>query len=292
MPKLQSILAITDFSLGARHAVERSIRLADELKLSRVGVLHVLERGLVDGLRKLFGGSSDVPDSFEVGARQTLDRLLRDVEAPQGVEVEALLRSGRPLAAVLEAAEAFDMLVVGARGQAKRHRLALGTTSRALLRAHPEPVLVVRKPPKEPYRRVLVAIDFSDYSATALAWARTLAPTAALALVHVFDNPSPRSASYVRVSHEGLAKFRRRMRMKSEKRMEELLADLKGMTQPFDHLIVEGDPATLLLEQAQALEADLLVICKHARPTTEQFLLGSVTLRVLDDSHCDVLVVQ
>ncbi len=292
MPNVQSILAITDFSLGARHAVERSIRLADELEVSRVGVLHVLERSLVDGLRQLFGGASDLPDSFDVGARQTLQRLLREIDTPAGVQVEALLRSGRPLAAVLAAAEDFDMLVVGARGQTKRHRLALGTTSRALLRAHSEPVLVVREAPVGPYRRVLVAIDFSDYSEAALAWARTLAPNAALNLVHVFDNPSPRSASYVRVSHEGLAKFRRRIRMKAEKRMEELVAELQGLGQPFDHRIVEGDPATLLLEQASALEADLLVICKHARPSTEQFLLGSVTLRVLDDSVCDVLVVQ
>ncbi|MCC5886683.1 MAG: universal stress protein [Gammaproteobacteria bacterium] len=292
MPTVQSILAITDFSLGARHAVERSIRLADELGLSRVGVLHVLERGLVNSLRQLFGGASDLPDSFDVGARQTLDRLLRELDAPAGVQVEAMLRDGRPLAAVLAAAEDFDMLVVGARGQTKRHKLALGTTSRSLLRAHPEPVLVVREAPEGPYRRVLVAVDFSEYSETALEWARTLAPGASLNLVHVFDNPSPRSASYVRVSHDGLAKFRRRMRMKAEKRMEELVAELQGIGQPFDSRIVEGDPATLLLEQAAALEADLLVICKHARPTTEQFLLGSVTLRVLDDSHCDVLVVQ
>lgn len=292
MSTLQSILAITDFSLGARHAVERSVRLADELKLSRVGVLHVLERGLVDGLRQLFGGASDLPDTFEVGARQTLERLLREIEPPQGVNVEPLLRTGRALAAVLAAAEDFDMLVVGARGQTKRHRLALGTTSRALLRAHQEPVLVVREKPAGPYRRVLVALDFSEFSETALAWARTLAPGAVLQLVHVFDNPSPRSASYVRVSHEGLAKFRRRLRRKAEKRMEELLAELGDIQQPIDHRIVEGDPATLLLEQAEALEADLLVICKHARPTAEQLLLGSVTLRVLDDSRCDVLVVQ
>src|SRR6056297_3113901 len=94
MSTLQSILAITDFSLGARHAVERSVRLADELQLSRVGVLHVLERGLVDGLRQLFGGASDLPDTFEVGARQTLERLLREIEAAPGVNVEPLLRTG------------------------------------------------------------------------------------------------------------------------------------------------------------------------------------------------------
>ncbi|MCC5873535.1 MAG: universal stress protein [Gammaproteobacteria bacterium] len=292
MSTVQSILAITDFSLGARHAVERSVRLADELGISRVGVLHVLERGLMDGLRQLFGGASDLPESFDVGARQTLERLLREVDAPAGVELEALLRSGRPLTAVLAAAEEYDMLVVGARGQTKRQRLALGTTSRALLRAHPEPVLVVRESPTGPYRRVLVAIDFSAYSETALAWARTLAPSAALNLVHVFDNPSPRSASYVRVSHEGLAKFRRRLLLKAERRMEELAAELQDLGQPLDQRIVAGDPATVLLEQAAALEADLLVICKHARPTTEQLLLGSVTLRVLDDSVCDVLVVQ
>lgn len=110
MPTVQSILAITDFSLGARHAVERSVRLAGELGVSRVGVLHVLERGLVNSLRQLFGGASDLPDSFDVGARQTLERLLREVAKP-GVELEPLLRNGRALAAVLAAAEEFDMLV-------------------------------------------------------------------------------------------------------------------------------------------------------------------------------------
>lgn len=292
MPPLQSVLAITDFSLGARHAVERSVQLASDLGLSRMGVLHVVERSLLDGLRQLFGGASEQPETFQVGARQTLERVLQNLPPHAGVEIEPILRNGRPLEMVLAAAEDYDMLVVGARGQTKRHRLALGTTSRALLRAHTDPVLVVREPPEGPYRRVLVALDFSDQSSKALDWARQVAPKASLLLLHAFDNPSPRSASYVRVSHEGLAKFRRRLLLKAEKRMEELVEGLQGVGQPFEHRIITGDPATVLLEQAAAQEADLLVICKHARPTTEQLLLGSVTLRVLDDSTCDVLVVQ
>lgn len=291
-PRLESILAITDFSGGARNAVIRAAGLTADLGLERFGVLHVIERSLLDGLKRLFGGASDLPEPFEANARRTLERLLEDVTAETGTAPEALVRSGRPLEAVLAAAEHYDMLVVGARGQHKRHRLALGTTSRALLRAHTDPVLVVREPVAGPYRRILVAVDFSAHSRHALDWACTIAPTAALHLVHVFDNPSPRGASYVRVSHEGLKKFRRRLMLKAERRFEELLDDLAGLPQALDHCIVTGDPATELLEQAVQRDVDLLVIGKHAQPAAEQFLLGSVTLRILDESTCDVLVVQ
>lgn len=291
MPRLESVLAVTDFSVGARHAVIRSALLAGELELDRAAALHVVERNLLDNLKRLFGGASDLPEPFEAGAGQTLERLLKEVEAATGVSLDALVKSGRPLESVLEAAEAFDLLVVGARGQHKRHKLALGTTSRALLRAHPDPVLLVRTAPEGRYCRVLIAMDFSDYGTRALDWARRVAPAAAMTLVHVFDNPSPRGASYMRVSHEGLAKFRRRLLAKAEQRMESLVAELAS-TQPLAHRVVAGDPATVLLEQAAELESDLLVIGKHARPPTEQFLLGSVTLRVLDESQCDVLVVQ
>ncbi len=291
MPRLESVLAVTDFSTGARHAVMRSALLADELALGRVSALHVVERNLLNNLKRLFGGASDLPEPFEAGAGQTLERLLNEVQSATGIKVEPQVRSGRPLEAVLEAAEDFDLLVLGARGQQSKHKLALGTTSRALLRAHPDPVLLVRSAPENRYCRVLIAMDFSDYATRALDWARSLAPGAALTLVHAFDNPSPRGASYIRVSHEGLAKFRRRLLAKAEQRMEDLVTELAS-TQPLVGRVVAGDPATVLLEQAAELEADLLVIGKHARPPTEQFLLGSVTLRVLDESRCDVLVVQ
>ncbi len=292
MPHLDSILAITDFSAGARHAVTRSARLANELVIGRIAALHVVERGVLDGLRRLFGGAHDLPEPFEAGARQTLERLLKEVAEDTGCILEPLVKSGKTLENVLEVAEDFDLLVVGARGQHKKHQLALGTTSRALLRAHPEPVLLVRREAEAGYRNVLVAMDFSDYAKRALDWARALAPGAALHLIHVFDNPSPRSASYMRVNHEGLAKFRRRLLLKTEQRMENLVGDIGPLPPASSHRVVVGDPATALLEQAAEVEADLLVIGKHARPPTEQFLLGSVTLRVLDESDCDVLVVQ
>lgn len=291
-PKIQSVLAITDFSAGARRALLRSVMLIKELNIDRGEALHVLEKSLLDGLRRLFSGASESAETFERDAARTLTRLLVELEAETGVRLNGLVRSGRALETVLDVAADFDLLAIGARGQHKNRKLALGTTSRALLRAHRKPVLLVRRPPKKPYRRVMVALDFSDYSMRAVDWARAVAPNAQIYLVHCFDNPVPRSMSYVRVSHAGLEKFRRRVRMKAENRLEQMLAELQDIGQPVSGRIEVGEPGNLLVEKAEDLEAELLVIGKHARPPAEHFLLGSVTLRVLDNSTCDVLVVQ
>lgn len=291
-PSIRSILAITDFSAGARRALLRTAMLVDELGIERGQALHVLEKSLLDGLRRLFSGSSESTEAFEQDAARTLARQLAELEGETGVALSPLVRSGRPLEAVLDVAADFDLLAIGARGQHRNRKLALGTTSRALLRAHRKPVLMVRRVPRRPYRRVLVALDFSDYSMRAVDWARAVAPDAHLYLVHCFDNPVPRSSAYVRVSHAGLDKFRRRVRKKADNRMEQTLSELAEIGQPVTGSIEVGEPGALLVDRAEALEAELLVIGKHARPPTEHFLLGSVTLRVLDKSRCDVLVVQ
>lgn len=292
MPEIESILAITDFSSGARRALMRSTMLVKELGVSRARALHVLEKNLLDGLRRLFSASTEAQESFERDAARTLDKLVAELEAETGVLLESEVRSGRPLETVLDVASDFDLLAVGARGQQRARRLALGTTVRALLRAHRKPVLLVRQPAKHNYRRVLVAVDFSEYSMRAVEWAHAIAPSAQLNLVHCFENPMPRSMSYVRVSHDGLEKFRRRVRLKAERRMEALLEDSRRLGQPLSSEVQVGEPGTVLIDRAEALETDLLVIGKHARPPAEHFLLGSVTLRVLDSSNCDVLVVQ
>jgi len=292
MRRVESLLAITDFSIGAHHAVERAAMLAVSRELDRVGLLHVVETSLLDGLKRLFSGSSEADESFEADAKRTLTTLAGEIEAEHGLEIDAMVRSGRPLEAVLEIAPEFELLVVGAVGQHRTRRLALGTTSRALLRAHHQPVLIVRRPPSVPYRRVMVAMDFSEYALRALDWARMLVPEAHLHLESVFDNPSPRSMSYTRGGYEGLDRFRRRLLKRAERRMADLLAELPAGASPLTWSIDPGDPAAVLVEQAESRAADLLVIGRHAKPPAEQLLVGSVTLRVLDRSSCDVLVVQ
>lgn len=129
------------------------------------------------------------------------------------------------------------------------------------MRKSVKPLLVVRQPPHEAYRRVLVAVDFSPSSLPALAAARAVAPAAELVVLHAYEVP-----------------FEDRLRSSG-------LSPDAAMT-----LVLQSDPASLLVEQEQERDFDLFVVGKHGESTLESILLGSVTRHVLQASQGDVLV--
>jgi nucleotide-binding universal stress UspA family protein len=57
-------------------------------------------------------------------------------------------------------------------------------------------------------------------------------------------------------------------------------------------VVVQGHAPFKLPEIARKRDIELIVVGKHGRWRIEEFLLGSVTLHVLSQSHCDVLVVD
>jgi nucleotide-binding universal stress UspA family protein len=57
--------------------------------------------------------------------------------------------------------------------------------------------------------------------------------------------------------------------------------------------VAYGDHApTTLREKAVEIDADLMILGKHGKSLGEQLLLGSVTLHMLSECRCDVLVTQ
>ena len=56
--------------------------------------------------------------------------------------------------------------------------------------------------------------------------------------------------------------------------------------------IVQGDPKTLIIENAEAWGADLIVLGSHGRRGLKRFLLGSVSETVMRHAHCSVEIVR
>jgi nucleotide-binding universal stress UspA family protein len=56
--------------------------------------------------------------------------------------------------------------------------------------------------------------------------------------------------------------------------------------------IVQGDPKSVILDDAKAWGADLIVLGSHGRKGLEQFLVGSVSAAVLRHAHCSVEIVR
>lgn len=66
---------------------------------------------------------------------------------------------------------------------------------------------------------------------------------------------------------------------------QSLESDLDGL--PIQRMLVEGDPALAIVQTAEAEQADLIMMPSHGF-SFEQFLLGSVTAKVLHRTDCPV----
>ena len=94
-----------------------------------------------------------------------------------------------------------DLVVLGpgkSTGRSLREKV-LGSTADRVIRTSPAPVLLVKIDSPEPYRQVVVAVDFSPQSVSAALDARKLTPHVRLRLLHVVDVPLPFEQALLRV---------------------------------------------------------------------------------------------
>lgn len=292
MKALARILAATDFSAPARHAVARAFRVAGETG-ARLDLTHVVGQGALDNLRQLLGlQAAPVEARILDEARDRLRVLADELGRTHGVGAATHLATGTVLRTLLEQADALDadLVVVGAKGEDYLGRLLLGTTAERLLRRSTRPVLMVRQTPHEAYRRVLVPVDFSPWSAPAIRLARAVAPAAELVLLHAFEAPFEAKLEFAGVGEADIARYRRVAGEEARQALDRLVAATGLAPEEVATRVVHGSTARVILAQEQELDCDLIVLGKHGQGALEDLLLGSVTKHVLAEAGSDVLV--
>lgn len=146
------------------------------------------------------------------------------------------------------------------------------------------------------FKRILVAIDGSEHSASALREAVDLAQVAQadLSVMTVVPDPSTwllggASGGYAPpVSLPELAE-------QAEKEYRTMLdAAISDLPEGLDAtaVLVHGSPATAILEQIAAGDHDLVVVGSRGRGEVKSLLLGSVSHDVLQASAVPALVVH
>jgi nucleotide-binding universal stress UspA family protein len=141
-------------------------------------------------------------------------------------------------------------------------------------------------------RRILCPTDFSDCSRRALDHAVAIAKwyESTITLVHV--SPIVPLAAYAPgsgvVPSANLSPEERQSLLTSMKQFAaaEASPDIR-----FDYILGEGGTAAQILNAAETLASDLLVIGTHGRSGFERLMLGSVTEKVLRKATCPVLSV-
>jgi nucleotide-binding universal stress UspA family protein len=140
-------------------------------------------------------------------------------------------------------------------------------------------------------RRVLCPIDLSDYSRHALHHAAAFARwyAARIVVVHTFTAPQPLVA---------VSKSPGDVPLLPPIQPEDVIEDVRRFCEPLtaagvtpEIVVREGSPAREIVDVAQAMDADFLIMGTHGRSGFARRLLGSVTEKVLRTVRCPVLTV-
>lgn len=290
--RLARLLAATDLSAPARHAVERAALVARATG-ARLDLLHVAAFSRLDELRRLVAGlPGDVDARMREQTQMFVDALAATVRERYGVEAATHVAAGPLLKSVAETTASLDadLLVLGARGASMLRHLVLGSTAARLLDGFARPMLVVKRAPAAPYRCVLVPVDFSEASLPALQLALAVAPGARIVPMHAYEAPFEGKLRVAGVEEEYLEEYRTNARAEAQAAMSDLceragLPSAEGL-----QVLVHGSPSERILALEDEYDCDLIVMGRQGQSEVEDLLLGSVSRRILAESEADVLV--
>jgi nucleotide-binding universal stress UspA family protein len=192
---------------------------------------------------------------------------------------------------------------MGTHGASGFQRLLLGSVTERILRTAPCPVLTV--PPRAhvtsrlPFARVLCAVDFSEWSISAVELAYSLAQqsAAALELLHVIEwpweePPPPVFADLPQQQAAALVEFRRYLTASATSRLESFVPagtrDRCAVTTRISH----GKPYVQILRVAADEDADLIVLGVHGRRPIDLAMFGSTTNQVVRRATCPVVTLR
>ena len=196
---------------------------------------------------------------------------------------------GNPPEVIAETASQLDsdLIIVGAARHNNISDFFLGTAVDHLVHHAKAPVLIVKERPRADYGQILVATDFSDFSAHALRTTLEFFPNAKIELVHAYH-----VAYEAWLKSDGVAA---EMRSDAEKELHDFMTgmDLSEIdTARVSPRLVEGNLHQSIHNMLDTGDFDLLALGTHGRSGFVMATIGSRASETMGWSPVDVLMVR
>lgn len=278
MAHIRHMLVASDLTGRSVYPLQRALQLKAESD-GQLTVLHVVEHGLTNNIKERRYAEA-------LSELQTWKRSLP--EAKQfGVDVSVTV--GDPFANIVDVLriQQIDFAIIGGPGKQGLKELFVGTTAERVIRFSDEPVLMVKGHANGPYKRVVVAMDFSQGARRALEWACRIAPEAEIKLVHAWEPQLWGSAR-----HEGETDAANQRLRDQEERHIRAVVDEVAAGRSLRLEVVEDSPYTALRNAIGTFNAELLAMGTHSRSRLSTAIIGSLAQEFLATGPCDVLVAR
>ena len=138
------------------------------------------------------------------------------------------------------------------------------------------------------FKNILLAVDGSEYSNNALAYAKDMTQTyrATLWLVHVFAHPSDL------LGYDDFEKLYAKRKCAGQSILDAAKKRLGESAFEIHEELVEGPEAESILNCAKNSRADIIVMGTRGMGAIKGLLLGSVSRKVIHYANCPVMVVH
>jgi nucleotide-binding universal stress UspA family protein len=295
---MKRILVPVDFSPFSLHALRYGSAIARH-KGADLYLLHVIQDLTpisVGGDGIVPTAASDYLEQLESSAEEALTQLPINSWF-DGSNVRRQTVIGSPWECIVEfaASHDIDLICLGTHGRGGLSRLVLGSVAERVIQHAPCRTLIVRRHerefvdaehPQPALKRVLVPVDFSDMSQSALEEGRSLAREwgAQLHVLHVVEDNSP-TVSQIALAYPVFQSYVHELVKAGQTQLDALQLPDQAVKK-----VVLGDPTGKINDYADEQAIDLIVMGTHGRTGPSHWLLGSVAERVARSAPCPVLV--
>ena len=223
-----------------------------------------------------------------------LNNLIKESKS-RGIQANYRIDAGTPTDRLIKAAEEdkHDLVMVCFhRDEAALERLFHGSTSKRLLRYCPAPVWVVSPQHQTPaLQHILVAVDFSDASASCVAFAQALHDLAGteLYLIHALEYPAALALRRTANSDDVIDQYRKNIRKEAKAKVKELLGEKLDEWHVF---LVDHPIARQMKDLCEQKSIELVIMGTVARTGVAGFFMGNTAERILTKLDTPVLALK
>lgn len=143
------------------------------------------------------------------------------------------------------------------------------------------------------FNEILVAYDGSDCSKKALAKACEMQeqnPYVKLHILTAFSLPANQMFSLYgpAITEEIVEQYENQARARLEEAEQNVGSEREGCT----FHILRGDPANAILQYSEAHHIDLIIVGSRGLGAVKGMIMGSVSSRIVQQAHCNVLIIK
>jgi nucleotide-binding universal stress UspA family protein len=229
---------------------------------------------------------------FEVG-RNICYQTMENVSNKFNIQVESIICEGEPPDVIIDIAKEkkIELISMGTYGSKGLKKLIMGSVTSMVILNAPCDVMVVKRLSSEckgEYKSILVPFDGSQFSKKALERACDLSKV----------DPAEITVLYVIPRYEEMIEFfmtdsiRKAMFDEANRILDVAKEIAKTRKVTVSATIKEGHAGDNIIETAEMLKNDLIIIGTYGWKGVNRAIMGSTTERVIMNASCPVLVVR